>query len=82
MSKEHGFQLNGVSRKFKGVCLHHDLGPLGAAVNKAAIIRQIRLMKDMGVDAIRTSHNMPSQMQMQVCDSMGMMVMAESLERG
>ena len=80
VSKEHGFQLNGVSRKFKGVCLHHDLGPLGAAVNKAAIIRQIRLMKDMGVDAIRTSHNMPSQMQMQVCDSMGMMVMAESFD--
>mgnify|MGYP000845840374 FL=1 len=80
VSKEHGFQLNGQSRKFKGVCLHHDLGPLGAAVNKAAIIRQIRLMKDMGVDAIRTSHNMPSQMQMQVCDSMGMMVMAESFD--
>ena len=80
VSKEHGFQLNGQSRKFKGVCLHHDLGPLGAAVNKAAIIRQMRLMKDMGVDAIRTSHNMPSQMQMQVCDSMGMMVMAESFD--
>ena len=80
VSREHGFQLNGRSRKFKGVCLHHDLGPLGAAVNKAAIIRQIRLMKDMGVDAIRTSHNMPSQMQMQVCDSMGMMVMAESFD--
>ena len=75
-----GFQLNGVSRKIKGVCLHHDLGPLGAAVNKAALIRHIRTMKDMGCDAIRTAHNMPSTWQMEVCDSMGMMVMAESFD--
>ena len=80
VSKEHGFQLNGVTRKIKGVCLHHDLGPLGAAVNRAALIRQIRTMKEMGCDAIRTSHNMPSAMQMEVCDSMGMMVMAESFD--
>lgn len=80
VSKENGFQLNGVTRKIKGVCLHHDLGPLGAAVNKAALIRQIKLMKDMGADAIRTSHNMPSQMQMDLCDSLGMMVMAESFD--
>lgn len=75
-----GFQLNGVSRKIKGVCLHHDLGPIGAAVNKAVLIRQIRTMKDMGCDAIRTAHNMPSTWQMEVCDSMGMMVMAESFD--
>ena len=80
VSKEGGFQLNGQSRKFKGVCLHHDLGPLGAALNKAALIRQIRLLKEMGADAIRTSHNMPSTWQMEVCDSMGMMVMAESFD--
>lgn len=80
VSKEKGFQLNGVTRKIKGVCLHHDLGPLGAAVNKAALIRQIKTMKEMGCDAIRTSHNMPSQMQMDVCDSLGMMVMAESFD--
>ncbi len=80
VSKEGGFQLNGVTRKLKGVCLHHDLGPLGAAVNKAALIRQIKMMKDMGCDAIRTAHNMPSQMQMQICDSLGMMVMAESFD--
>ena len=79
-SKEGGFQLNGVTRKIKGVCLHHDLGPLGAAVNKAALIRQIKMMKEMGADAIRTSHNMPSTMQMEVCDSLGMMVMAESFD--
>ncbi len=80
VSREGGFQLNGVTRKFKGVCLHHDLGPLGAAINKTALIRQIKTMKEMGCDAIRTSHNMPSQMQMQICDSLGMMVMAESFD--
>ena len=80
ISKEGGFQLNGVTRKIKGVCLHHDLGPLGAAVNKSALIRQIKMMKEMGCDAIRTSHNMPSQMQMDICDSLGMMVMAESFD--
>ena len=79
-TKEGGFQLNGITRKIKGVCLHHDLGPLGAAVNKTALIRQIKLMKEMGCDAIRTSHNMPSQMQMDICDSLGMMVMAESFD--
>ena len=77
---EVGFALNGKSRKIKGVCLHHDLGMLGAAVNKSAIIRQIELLKTMGCDAIRTAHNMPSQIQMDVCDSLGMMVMAESFD--
>lgn len=80
VSKERGFELNGISRKLKGVCLHHDLGPLGAAVNKQALIRQVQILKSMGCDAIRTSHNMPSTMQMEVCDSMGMMVMAESFD--
>ena len=80
VDQEKGFQLNGVSRKIQGVCLHHDLGPLGAAVNKAALIRQIKTMKEMGADAIRTSHNMPSQWQMDICDSLGMMVMAESFD--
>ena len=80
VSKEGGFQLNGVTRKLKGVCLHHDLGPLGAAINKSALIRQIKTMKEMGCDAIRTSHNMPSQWQMDICDSLGIMVMAESFD--
>ena len=75
-----GFMLNGEIRKFKGVCLHHDLGMLGSAVNKAALIRQVKLLKSMGCDAIRTSHNTPSQMQMEVYDSLGMMVMAESFD--
>lgn len=80
VSKNNGFQLNGITRKIKGVCLHHDLGPLGAAENKAALIRQIKMMKQMGCDAIRTAHNMPSTMQMELCDSLGMMVMAESFD--
>ena len=80
VSREHGFQLNGVTRKIKGVCLHHDLGPLGAAVNRTALARQIMMMKSMGADAIRTSHNMPSTWQMELCDSLGMMVMAESFD--
>ncbi len=79
-SAEGGFQLNGETRKIKGVCLHHDLGMLGAAVNKAALVRQVELLKSMGCDAIRTAHNMPSQLQMDVCDSLGMMVMAESFD--
>ena len=77
---EHGFQLNGNTRKFRGVCLHHDLGMIGAAVNKAALVRQVELLKVMGCDAIRTAHNMPSQLQMDVCDSLGMLVMAESFD--
>lgn len=79
-SAAHGFQLNGATRKFKGVCLHHDLGMIGAAVNKSALIRQVELLRKMGCDAIRTSHNSPSQMQMEVYDSLGMMVMAESFD--
>ena len=80
VTREKGFQLNGQTRKLKGVCLHHDLGPLGVAINKAALIRQIKMVKQMGCDAIRTSHNMPSQWQMDICDSLGMMVMAESYD--
>ena len=80
VSEDKGFALNGHSRKIKGVCLHHDLGMLGAAVNKAALAHQLRLLKDMGCDAIRTAHNMPSQWQMELCDSLGLMVMAESFD--
>ena len=77
---EKGFLLNGVPRKFKGVCLHHDLGPLGAAVNKAALRRQLLIMKEMGCDAIRTAHNIPAPWQMELCDEIGLMVMAESFD--
>ena len=77
---ESGIFINGESVKFKGVCNHHDLGPLGAAVNDAAIRRQIRIMKDMGCNAIRTSHNMPAPELVQACDEMGMMLMLESFD--
>ncbi len=80
VSREKGFELNGVGRKIKGVCLHHDLGPLGSAINKTALVRQILMLKEMGCDAIRTAHNMPSTWQMEICDSLGMMVMAESFD--
>ena len=75
-----GFYLNGRKIKFQGACLHHDLGPLGAAVNEAAMRRQIRLMQDMGVNAIRTSHNMPAPEFVRLCDEMGMPLMAESFD--
>ncbi|MDH6534862.1 DUF4982 domain-containing protein [Parabacteroides sp. 52] len=75
-----GFFLNGEKIMFKGVCNHHDLGPLGAAVNEAAIRRQIRILKEMGCNAIRTSHNMPAPELVRACDEMGMMVMVESFD--
>ena len=75
-----GFFLNGKPLKFKGVCNHHDLGPLGTATNEAALRRQIRIMKDMGCNAIRTSHNMPSTELVRICDEMGMMLMLESFD--
>ena len=75
-----GFSLNGEVRKFKGVCLHHDLGPLGTALNKAALRRQLTILKDMGCDAIRSSHNMPSLEQLELCDEMGFLFLAESFD--
>ena len=74
------FLLNGTARKFKGVCLHHDLGPLGAAFDKDAFRRQMTLLKEMGCDSLRTSHNMPGEEQLEVCDELGIMVMAESFD--
>lgn len=75
-----GFYLNGKRTVFKGVCMHSDLGPLGMAVNDAAIRRQIRILQDMGCNAIRTSHNMPAPEFVKACDEMGMMVMSESFD--
>ncbi len=79
-SAQNGFQLNGHTIKFKGVCLHHDLGPLGTAVNKAALKRQLTILKDMGCNAIRSSHNMPSLEQLELCDQMGFLFLAESFD--
>lgn len=75
-----GFFLNGRHRKFQGVCNHHDLGPLGAAVNVAALRRQLTLLKDMGCDAVRTSHNMPAPELVELCDEMGFMMMIEPFD--
>ncbi len=75
-----GFYLNGKRRKFQGVCNHHDLGPLGAAVNVAALRHQLKLLKDMGCDAIRTSHNMPAPELVELCDEMGFMMMLEPFD--
>jgi len=75
-----GFLLNGIVTKFKGVCLHHDLGPLGSAINKAALKRQLTILKDMGCNAIRSAHNMPSIEQLELCDEMGFMMIAESFD--
>ena len=75
-----GFRLNGETRKFKGVCNHHDLGPLGAAVHKDALRHQLTMLKAMGCDAIRTSHNMPAPELVELCDEMGLMMMIEPFD--
>lgn len=75
-----GFFLNGKRRKFQGVCNHHDLGPLGAAINVAALRRQLTMLKDMGCDAIRTAHNMPAPELVALCDEMGFMMMIEPFD--
>lgn len=75
-----GFFLNDSLIKFQGVCLHHDLGPLGAAVNRSAIRHQLEMLQDMGVNAVRTSHNMPAPELVELCDEMGIMLMVEAFD--
>lgn len=75
-----GFYLNGEKRKFRGVNNHHDLGPLGAAVNTAALRHQLLMLKDMGADAVRTSHNMPAPELVRLCDELGLMLMVEPFD--
>ncbi len=77
---DRGFLLNGEPVKLHGVCMHHDLGALGSALNEAALARQLRIMKDMGVNAIRTSHNMPARQLVQLCDEMGLLVDSEAFD--
>lgn len=77
---DRGFFLNGKMRKFQGVCNHHDLGPIGAAINEAALRYRLTLLKDMGCDAIRTSHNMPSPDLVRLCDEMGFMMQVEPFD--
>ncbi|WP_237390618.1 DUF4982 domain-containing protein [Fulvivirga sediminis] len=79
-TRDRGFVLNGTPTKFRGVCLHHDLGPLGVAINKAALKRQLTILKDLGCNAIRSAHNMPSLEQLELCDEMGFLFVAESFD--
>jgi len=78
--REKGFFLNGQPLQIRGVCNHHDLGCLGTAVNRRAIERQLEIMKDMGVNAIRTSHNPPAPELLDLCDHMGFIVMDEAFD--
>jgi len=78
--KDKGFFLNDQSLKIKGVCLHHDLGALGAAVNTRAIQRQLEILKAMGCNAIRTAHNPPAPELLDLCDKMGFLVMVEAFD--
>lgn len=78
--REKGFVLNGKQVKIKGVCNHHDLGCLGSAVNRRALERQLELMKGMGVNGIRTSHNPPAPELLELCDRMGFIVMDEAFD--
>ncbi len=75
-----GFSLNGVSMKINGVCNHHDLGSLGSAVNYRAIERQLQILKAMGCNALRTSHNPPDPQVLEVCDRLGFIVMDEAFD--
>ncbi|MCX8094335.1 MAG: DUF4982 domain-containing protein [Candidatus Goldbacteria bacterium] len=75
-----GFYLNGKKVQIKGVCLHHDNGYLGAAFHKRAVERQLEIMKDMGANAIRTSHNPPAPELLELCDEMGFLVMDEAFD--
>ena len=79
-SATRGFLLNGRAVKLKGVCMHHDLGALGSAVSRRATERQIEILKGMGVNAIRTSHNPPSPELLEYCDRMGIVVMDEAYD--
>lgn len=75
-----GFSLNGRHVKIYGVCQHHDLGALGAAVNRAALRRQLVLLQEMGVNAIRTAHNMPAVELMELADEMGLLIVTEAFD--
>ncbi|MDW7980177.1 MAG: beta-galactosidase GalB [Verrucomicrobiales bacterium] len=76
----HGFWLNGVLTEIKGVCNHHDLGALGAALNLSALERQLRLLRELGCNAIRTSHNPPAPELLELCDRLGFLVMVEAFD--
>lgn len=80
MDANNGFSLNSIEMKLNGVCLHHDLGALGAAVNRRAIERQLQIMKTMGCNAVRTTHNPPDPNLLDLCDRMGLLVIDEAFD--
>lgn len=80
LDPEQGLLLNGKPMKLNGVCEHHDLGALGAAFNKAALLRRLRLLKEMGANAIRTAHNMPAKELMELTDELGLLVVSEAFD--
>lgn len=77
---DHGFFLNGIHEKIRGVCIHHDLGALGAAIDKDVIRMRLNMLKDMGCNAVRTSHNLPSSTLVRLCDEMGLMLLIEPFD--
>lgn len=79
-TSDNGFYLNGEWTKLQGVCMHHDQGSLGAVANYTAIERQMRIMKDMGVNAIRVTHNPADDKLLEICDKMGLMVIEEAFD--
>lgn len=80
MDPQQGFFLNGKKMKLNGVCEHHDLGALGAAFNKVALKRRLEILKEMGVNAIRTAHNMPASELMHLADEMGLFICSEAFD--
>lgn len=80
LDSNEGFKLNGKKLKLNGVCEHHDLGALGAAFNKTALKRRFEILKEMGVNAIRTAHNMPAPELMDLADEMGILILSEAFD--
>ncbi|WP_052446697.1 Ig-like domain-containing protein [Candidatus Soleaferrea massiliensis] len=80
MTTDNGFYLNDNWMKLQGVCMHHDQGSLGAVANRSAIERQMRIMKDMGVNAIRVTHNPADDKLIEICNEMGLLVIEEAFD--
>lgn len=79
-NKNTGFSLNGQNMKLKGVCMHHDQGALGAVANEAAIRRQVEILKDMGCNSIRVTHNPAAKTLLDICDELGVLVIDEAFD--
>jgi len=75
-----GFFLNGRKTQIKGVCMHHDLGPLGTAFNSSAFLRQMEKLREMGANAVRTAHNPPAPEVYEICDRLGIMLEIDTFD--